>query len=164
MPVVISAPPFAIVYRARGDAIEITRILHGAKAALARAGIGFAGLETLQILPNLVTDTPESSEPLLFGTLQGGRVFKVAMDGNRFTRKNRAALFGVVADGQDVVQVLAGEFIDALGTVTGNVDAQFLHGGNGFGPDVAWLGSGAEHLEAIPGIVTQQAFGHLAPG
>jgi plasmid stabilization system protein ParE len=31
MPVVISAPPFAIVYRARGDAIEITRILHGAQ-------------------------------------------------------------------------------------------------------------------------------------
>src|ERR1700676_396524 len=86
------------------------------------------------------------------------------MDGDSPAGKNRAALFGVVADGQDVIELLAVEFIHALGTVAGNVDTQFPHGRNGLRPNLARFSSGAEHLKAVSGVVTQEAFGHLAPG
>ena len=41
--------------------------------------------------------------------------------------------------------------------------AQFLgHGRHSLGPNMAQLGSGAEHLKTISCVVAQQAFGHLA--
>ena len=116
-----------------------------------------------QIFPDLIANALEHGEPLL-RTLHGGGVLKVVMDRDGLAGKKRAALFGVVTHGQDVIELLAGEFIGALGTLAGNIDAQLPHGGNCFGSNLTRLGSGAEHLEAIAGVVTQEAFGHLAPG
>jgi hypothetical protein len=48
--------------------------------------------------------------------------------------------------------------------MSGDVDAQLLHNRDRFRPDAAWLGSGAEDLEAVSGVVAQQTLGHLAPG
>jgi hypothetical protein len=59
--------------------------------------------------------------------------------------------------------MLAGELVYALGTMAANVDAQLAHGGDRFGSNVVWPSSRAEHLEAVSRVVTQQAFGHLAP-
>ena len=123
-----------------------------------------SGWKASQILSDLVANASEYGEPLLLGTLQSGGVFKVVVDGNRLAREDRAAFLCVVADGQDVVELLPGEFIDALGALAGNVDVQLAHGGNGLGPHMAWLGTGAERLETVARVVPQETFGHLAPG
>ena len=45
-----------------------------------------------------------------------------------------------------------------------DVNTKLLHGSNGFGPNNAWVGAHAFHVEFISGVVAQQAFGHLAAG
>jgi hypothetical protein len=62
--------------------------------------------EISQILPDLVADTAKEREPFLLGTLQSRGIFKVVMDGDGLSVENRAALFGVVADGQDVIELV----------------------------------------------------------
>lgn len=69
---------------------------------------------------------------------------------------------GVVADGDYVVEALAGKFVNAFRSLARNVDAQLLHDGNSLGPHLRGSGPGAEYIEAIAGVVPQQAFGHLA--
>jgi hypothetical protein len=117
-----------------------------------------------QIISNLIPHSAEYRESFLLGTLYRGGIFKTAMDGNRFAGVEWTAFLRVVADGKDVIELLAGEFIDALGTVAGNVDAELAHRRNGLGPYGARFGSGAEHLEMVPRVVTQKPFGHLAAG
>jgi len=70
--------------------------------------------ELSQIVSNLISHSAENREPFLLGTLHNRGIFKVAMDGHRFARKNRAAFLGVVANSEDIVELLAGEFIHVL--------------------------------------------------
>ena len=48
----------------------------------------------------------------------------------RFRRENRAALFGVIADGDDKIKIDASVFADIVRGVVRNVDAVGLHGGD----------------------------------
>jgi hypothetical protein len=48
--------------------------------------------------------------------------------------------------------------------VSGNVDSDFRHRLDGFGPNVRRLGAGRENLESVSSFVAQQAFRHLAAG
>lgn len=79
-----------------------------------------------KIFSESFTNASECGESLLFRTLHGGWVFKVLMDCDGLAGKMRAALFSVVADGQDVIKLLASEFVNVLGTLVGYVDAQLL--------------------------------------
>jgi len=80
------------------------------------------------------------------------------------TRIDRAALLGVVANGEDVVEGLIGKLIYVLRAVPRNIDSQLPHDRNGFRTHLTWLGSGAEHLEAIARVMSQKPLRHLAAG
>jgi hypothetical protein len=90
------------------------------------------------------------------------RVVEAVMDSDGPTGKYWTAFLRVVAHGQDVIEFLASEFVNAFGSMAGNVDAQFFHGRDGFGPDVARFRARAFDFEAVARVVSQQAFGHLA--
>ncbi len=117
-----------------------------------------------EIAPDLIADIAEQSE-LIFGrSMEGGRIFKALVDGDR-TREHRAGFFRVIADRQDVVEVLSGEFVDVLGTMAGDIDAKFVHDLNRFGSySHCGVDASAEDFEAIAGVVAEQSFGHLAAG
>ena len=45
--------------------------------------------------------------------------------------------------------------------MTGDVNPDFLHGGDGLGPDARGLSAGAKDLERTAAVVPQEPFGHL---
>ena len=75
---------------------------------------------------------------------------------------NRAALFCVVTDREDVIESLTGELVHALRVVASNINTELAHHNDSFGPDVARLCSCAKDFKVIPGIMAQETFGHLA--
>jgi len=108
-----------------------------------------------EILANLVPHAAENGNSLVFGTMHGGGVFKVVMDGDGLPGKDGAGLFGVVANGQNVIEMLPAELLDGLGMLAGNVNAQLAHDCDRLGADVAGPGTGALHFETITCVVTQ---------
>ena len=78
--------------------------------------------------------------------------------------KERAVIFSVIANCDDVIEWLALKLVDVLGTVGGNVDAQLAHHGDCLRANMAWVGSGTGDFEVIARCVAEQAFGHLASG
>ena len=67
-----------------------------------------------QVFTQLIADATKCGESFLFRTLDGGWFIEVAVDGRRLSGKDRAAFLGVVAHGQNVVKMLAGELVDAF--------------------------------------------------
>ena len=110
----------------------------------------------------IVADAAKEGEALGFACLKRRGVGELAVNHARCRWVNGAMLLGVVADGENVIEGLAGEFIHMLRALPGDVNAEFAHDGNGFAAD--WLGirASAENFEAITGIVAEKAFGHLA--
>ena len=80
------------------------------------------------------------------------------------SRKDRAGLFGVVANRQYTVELLICELIDGFRPVAGDVDAKLLHDRDGFGTDAAWFRTCASDFEAVSKVVAQKALRHLATG
>jgi hypothetical protein len=70
--------------------------------------------ELSQIVSNLISHPTKNCESFLLGTQDDRGIFKVAMDGDRFARKDRAAFLGVVAHSEDIFELLTREFIYAL--------------------------------------------------
>jgi len=117
-----------------------------------------------EILPDFVTDASENGESLFMGALERGRVFEVAVNRYGVAWEDGAAFLGIVTNGENVVERLAGELVDAFRAMARDVDAQLSHGRDRFRSNLARLDPGAENLEAISRIVPQQAFSHLASG
>ena len=65
------------------------------------------GREGLEVFAEFIADAAEEGEPFLFGALQRGGVFEVAVYGDGVAGKDRAAFLGVVADGQNVIEMPA---------------------------------------------------------
>src|SRR5215813_7245359 len=84
------------------------------------------------------------------------------MDAHTLTRKDWARLVRVIAHDEDVVERFPGKLFHSLGSLTGDVDAQFAHNRDGFGSDPLRFDFRAEYVKAVPGIMAQQPFGHLA--
>ncbi len=93
---------------------------------------------------------------------KGRRVFEAVVKSLGSAGKDRAGFFGVIANGDDIVKMMSVELVKVLGTMIGNIDAQFLHHSDGFGTYDAGFGAGAFDVEIISGVVTEKAFGHLA--
>src|ERR1035437_3193379 len=93
-----------------------------------------------------------------------GWVFEGPVEALRFSGEYRADFVGVVADGDDVIELLTQEFVDGLGAMAGDVDAELLHDGDGFGAHFRGLRAGGKDIKATARFVTPQAFGHLAAG
>jgi hypothetical protein len=64
--------------------------------------------------------------------------------------KNRAGFFGVIANGDDDMEVVADELVDGLGAVPGNIDADLLHHGDGLGADQAGFRAGENTSKCSP--------------
>ena len=107
---------------------------------------------------------PKHGEPFLFRSLDGCRIVEAVMQRDGRAGQDRAGLASVIADREHEIERLVREFVHVLGAVAGDVDPELRHHGDGFRPHAARAGSGAENLEAIAGVVTQQAFRHLAAG
>jgi hypothetical protein len=108
-----------------------------------------------EVAPQLFPYAAEKGEPFLFGAFKRCRIFEVPMNHDSFARKNRAALFRVIANGQNVIEGLADELVNALRTVARDVDSQLSHDGDCFRSNMARFGPGAEDFEAIAGIMAQ---------
>ena len=77
-------------------------------------------------------------------------------------RKHGATFLGVVTNGNHIIECLPRKLIDRFGTVTGNIDSDLAHDGDGFRAYMAWFCAGAFNLICRPSIVPKQAFRHLA--
>lgn len=75
-------------------------------------------------------------------------------DGTSFPR--------LIANGQDVVEALAGKFVHVLGAMPAYVNSQFAQDHNGLRLDTAPAAPCAEDFKAVAGVVAQQALGHRA--
>jgi len=119
--------------------------------------------ELSQVAAQLVSHTAEQSEPLFFGAGKGRRVLKIVMQFLRLAKVHWASFAGVVANSNNVVELLCSKFLDVLRTMSANVNADFAHNGDRFRADEAGVGARAFYFEALSVIVPQQTFGHLTP-
>jgi hypothetical protein len=94
--------------------------------------------------------------------MKGGWVFKVVMEGHTLAWKNRAALFGVVANREDIIEMQADEFVHVFGPLVRNVNAEFLHHRYGFRAHRSRVRAGAENLISISKFVAKHTLSHLA--
>jgi hypothetical protein len=78
--------------------------------------------------------------------------------------ENWAALFGVVANRNDVRNMLTQEADHVLRRLSGYIDTDLAHGFDGERVQPLWLDAGTHGLEAVPGGMTQIAPCHLATG
>ena len=94
----------------------------------------------------------------------GGRagVRNALVDALGSARKDRALLGGGIANGDDGIKTLLREFRDGLGTVRGDVDADFSHGCYGEGTDTARVGAGAVNFIGFAAEMAEETFSHLA--
>jgi hypothetical protein len=103
-------------------------------------------------LPEFVAHAAKENEAVRFGAREGGGILKRVMERNG-SGEERAVAFGVIANREDVIEGLALKFVNMLGAVAGDVDAQFAHDSDCFGTNMAGVGSGAEDLESIARVV-----------
>src|SRR5579862_4637327 len=80
------------------------------------------------------------------------------------TKEYRARLTRAVAYGNDVIEVLPGELVDGFRAMPGNVNAELVHDSDRFRPHHAGPGARTLHFEAVPRVVPEQTFRHLAAG
>ena len=65
---------------------------------------------------------------LFFGSCYFGRIGKIIMKPNCFSRKIWAPLFGVVANSNDNIKINLLIFKNIVGCISGNINSIFLHG------------------------------------
>jgi hypothetical protein len=117
----------------------------------------------LKVLADLIAYSAKDSQPVRFAAFEGGGIVERVMNRNG-SRKVGAAFLRVIANREDVIEVLAIKLVNMLGAMAGDVDAQLAHDGDRPRTNLAWLGSGAPNFELIAGVMAEQAFGHLGPG
>ena len=68
---------------------------------------------------------------------------------------------GIVADGDDVMKMLAQIFLDVLGMLSDDIDADLIHHLDSGFVDLGRLGPGAEYFELVGAVMPQDPFSHL---
>ena len=106
-----------------------------------------AAQKLLQSISNLISYLPEDSELLI--RRGSGRVFKTLMESPPATGKYRARFLSVVADGEDVVELLACKFIHRLRAASCDVDSDLSHCRDSIRIETGWTRTRAEYLELI---------------
>lgn len=97
-------------------------------------------------------------------TLNGSGILKGLVEATSVPGTGGAGFVGVVANGQDVVELLIGELVHRLGAMTGDIDANLLHGFSGLGANSTRMGPRAGDIESISCIMPEQTFRHLTAG
>src|ERR1700730_13964324 len=77
--------------------------------------------EDFDPLMNLVPRRTECSQPHAVRSFHRRGIFKRPVEARSPRRKHGTAFLGVIADGDDVVELLAAEFVDMLGPVRRNI-------------------------------------------
>ena len=72
-----------------------------------------------------------------------------------FARENGAGFVGVIADGDDVIEFLSGEFVHVFRAMACNVNADFAHDLNRFRAHEAGFGPGAVDFKPVPTELAQ---------
>ena len=67
-----------------------------------------------QVLPNLIPNPTKGRQPMFFGPVDGGGIFKIMVYQDSVCEKNRAGLVGVIANRKYVVELLPPKLIDAF--------------------------------------------------
>src|ERR1035437_2215107 len=117
-----------------------------------------------EALGDLVANAAELGEAVRLVAGGGSGIFKAPVNPAGPRGEHGAALVGVVAHGDHIVEGLSGEVIDVLGPMGADIDAEFRQHGDGFGPHSAGVGPGGVYLHAVASHVAKQALGHLAAG
>src|SRR5438132_956990 len=81
----------------------------------------------------------------------------------RLTRKHRTQFSGMVADRDNVIELLSGKVVYRLRALAGNVDADLAHHTDGFRSDLSRVRSRRENLTQVTSFVPEQTLCHLAP-
>ena len=110
------------------------------------------GSKGAQVFADLVAHVAKERQAVYFATRERGGVFEGVMQGDG-SGKERAVVFGVIADCEDVIEGLALKLVHVLGTMVGDVDTQLAHDGDCVGANMVWVGSGTEDFEAIARVV-----------
>ena len=75
---------------------------------------GPSGRKVGKIPPQFVANAAKHSDPFIASALCLGRVLETVVNSHGLAGKDRAAFLGVVANGEHVIELLAGEFVDPL--------------------------------------------------
>ena len=111
---------------------------------------------------NLVADDAEHGKLFLFGPGCVGRVLKRPMDRLFRIWKDRTGFSCSVANGDDQIERLCGEFIDRFAAVGGDVKADLFHRANRQRMHISGRSrSGRERFPLVSGQFVPQSFGHL---
>src|SRR4030042_1590849 len=84
------------------------------------------------------------------------------MQDSRSAREQRAALARVVAYRHDIVELHVAQLVDALGTLSRNIDSAFSHDANGVRVETVRLDPGGVRLDHVAAQMARPALGHLA--
>jgi hypothetical protein len=109
----------------------------------------------LNSVADLVADAAEGGETDFLGTIDGSRIIEGPMQAVYLPREYGAGFLRVVANGDNEIERLAHEFIDRLGAMVRDIDADLAHDGNRFRTHVAGLRAGREDHDAVAGVVPQ---------
>src|SRR5262245_49953954 len=120
------------------------------------------GDEAAQALTEFIPYPAKNRKPCSLVCFGISGVLNAPMRDLRRPRKDRAILLSRIADGYDVVEGLADEFINGLRALSGNINAKFTQHRNRFGAHPAGLCAGTDHLKTVASVVPQQSFSHLA--
>lgn len=112
---------------------------------------------------NLVTDLPENLNLLLFAANRFRRIEKAPVMAIDLTRKNRACLIGIATNRNNRFDILLQKFIEVLGPMLRNIDADFGHNLDRKRMDIAsWLAPGALDVDQILGLCPKNSFSKMA--
>jgi len=126
-----------------------------------KGGLIDAFTEISQVIPQLIPYMPEYGKPLGFRADCCGRILKIAVKLLPRAQEDWARFASIVANRDQIVELLPLKFIDVFGAVPGNINPQLVHDGYRFRAHETWLRSGAYDFEPLAGIPPQQSFGHL---
>ncbi len=119
-------------------------------------GVGFEN--KFDLLPN----SPERLENFFVTSLGVRWIVKAPMIAANLSWIHRARLVGVAADGDHGVYILTKKVMHVLGTMTGDIDADFRHHFNRQRMNVSHrFGSGALYIQQVPGSLPQNTFRHV---
>jgi hypothetical protein len=112
----------------------------------------------------LVANSSKGRQPFRLGTFDRGRILEAPVNTFGGARKNRTVVASVIAYRHHVIKGLALKFLDGLGPVIRDVDAEFLHNSDRFRAHITRFGAGTEYLELPAPFGSKQALAYLTPG
>ena len=128
------------------------------RLACLHSGLAVVGEHAADVVAHLLEGVPNFRLAAL-GLCRVGEWPVMAV---RLAAVGGAGMVGVVANGDDSLDVALEKLVHVLGRVCGNIDADVGQGADGEGMNgTGGVGTGALDIEQIAGDVAEDAFGHV---